>query len=88
MEGEMQPVFGSDVSLILIGKAIGTALRLLLTVDQAVATNDDLREAWSMFKDVVMDHSEEKRAVSAKLLCYVSGFIHLNQFLINNVITG
>lgn len=64
-EGEQSPVFAEDVSLLLLGKAIGTALRILITVDEAVAKNDDLREAWGMYKDVVMDHSEEKRAVSS-----------------------
>ena len=66
---EMLAMFGSGVSLILFGKAIGTALRLLITVDSAVSNNDDLKEAWGLFKDVVVDHSEERRAVSFSLLC-------------------
>eukprot|EP00804_Cyclotella_cryptica_P021844 CCRYP_000825-RB/>CCRYP_000825-RB protein AED:0.05 eAED:0.05 QI:342/1/1/1/1/1/9/177/1131 len=64
-EQSMQPpVFGSEVSFIVLGRAIGTALRILITVDSAIASNEDLREAWAMYKEVVMDHSEEKRAAN------------------------
>lgn len=65
---EDTPVLGSGVSLLVLGKAVGTALRVLITVDEAIEKNDDLREAWGMYKDVVMDHSEEKRAVSSCLV--------------------
>lgn len=61
-EQSMQsPVFGSGVSLNGLGKAIGTALRILVTIDTAVASNADLQEAWAMYKDVVMEWSEQKR---------------------------
>ena len=74
-EGERpSPVLAEDVSLLLLVKAIGTALRILITVDEAVAKNDDLREAWGMFKDVAMDHSEENSAVSS-LLCFMDSNI-------------
>lgn len=63
--GEQPPVFGKGVSLIHLGKAIGTALRILIAVDTAIATNTDLQEAWAMYKDVVMEWSEEKRIVSS-----------------------
>mmetsp|Transcript_26731 Transcript_26731/g.55214 ORF Transcript_26731/g.55214 Transcript_26731/m.55214 type:complete len:1342 (+) Transcript_26731:142-4167(+) len=59
--GEQPPIFGKGVSLIHLGKAIGTALRILIAVDTAIATNTDLQEAWAMYKDVVMEWSEEKR---------------------------
>lgn len=59
-----QPILGADISLLAVGKAIGTAFRLLITADSAVDDNNHLKEAWGMYKDVVMDHSEEKRAVS------------------------
>jgi hypothetical protein len=52
------------VPLFVLGKAIGTALRLLIVMDGIVESNGDLREAWGMYKDVVMECSEEKRAVS------------------------
>jgi hypothetical protein len=69
---QQSAVFGSNIALPILGKAIGSALRLLITVDEAVANNDDLREAWGMFKDVVMDHSEERRAVSNVFFWFVS----------------
>jgi hypothetical protein len=47
-----------------LGKAISVALRILVAVDAAVLSNADLQEAWSMYKDVVMDWSEQKRNVS------------------------
>ncbi|EED91652.1 hypothetical protein THAPSDRAFT_262956, partial [Thalassiosira pseudonana CCMP1335] len=58
---EMKVLFGSGVSLNGLGKAIGTALRILVTIDTAVASNADLQEAWAMYKDVVMEWSEQKR---------------------------
>ena len=47
-----------------LGKAISVALRILVAVDAAVLSNADLQEAWLMYKDVVMDWSEQKRNVS------------------------
>lgn len=58
------PVFGPGTPMIRLGKAISTALRLLVTVDVAVSSNADLQEAWSIYKDVVMEWSEQKRADS------------------------
>lgn len=74
-EGEWPSLaLAEDVSLLLLVKAIGTALQILITVDEAVAKNDDLREAWGMFKDVAMDHCEENSAVSS-LLCFMDSNI-------------
>mmetsp|Transcript_22201 Transcript_22201/g.36299 ORF Transcript_22201/g.36299 Transcript_22201/m.36299 type:complete len:1318 (-) Transcript_22201:84-4037(-) len=56
------PVFGEGVPMFRLGKAIGIALRLLITVDSAVASNEDLQHAWAMYKDVVMEWSEQKRS--------------------------
>lgn len=56
------PVFGEDVPMFRLGKAIGVALRLLITVDSAIASNEDLQHAWAMYKDVVMEWSEQKRS--------------------------
>lgn len=58
------PVFGPGTPMIRLGKAISTALRLLVTVDVAVSSNADLQEAWPIYKDVVMEWSEQKRADS------------------------
>jgi hypothetical protein len=58
------PVFGPGTPMFRLGKAISVALRILVAVDTAVSSNADLREAWSMYKDVVMDWSEQKRNVS------------------------
>ena len=55
------PVFGLGVPLFRLGKAIATALRILVAVDSAISTNTDLLEAWAMYKDVVMELSEQKR---------------------------
>lgn len=62
---QMQPpVFGPGVPMFRLGKAIATALRILVAVDSAVSSNKDLQEAWAMYKDVVMEWSEQKRTVS------------------------
>ena len=62
---EMQPpVLGRTVPLKRLGNAITTSLRILVTVDNAISTNTDLQEAWAMYKDVVMEWSEQKRVVS------------------------
>ena len=58
------PVFGPGTPMIRLGKAISTALRLLVTVDVAISSNADLQEAWSIYKDVVMEWSEQKRVES------------------------
>ena len=58
------PVFGPGTPMFRLGKAISVALRILVAVDAAVSSNADLQEAWSMYKDVVMDWSEQKRNVS------------------------
>lgn len=63
-KGTRSPVFGPGTPMIRLGKAISTALRLLVTVDVAVSYNADLQEAWSIYKDVVMEWSEQKRADS------------------------
>jgi hypothetical protein len=57
------PVFGEGVPMFKLGKAIGIALRLLITVDSAVASNQDLQLAWAMYKDVVLEWGEQKRSV-------------------------
>jgi hypothetical protein len=57
-----------------LGKAITVALRILVAVDTAVSTNADLQEAWAMYKDVVMEWSEQRRTVSNASMCYA----HLN----------
>lgn len=56
------PVFGEGVPMFRLGKAIGMAFRLLITMDSAVASNEDLQHAWAMYKDVVMEWSEQKRS--------------------------
>ena len=43
------------VPMFRLGRAISVALRVLIAVDAAVSSNDDLREAWAMYKDVVME---------------------------------
>ena len=63
-ESMQAPVFGPGVPMFRLGKAIAMALRVLVAVDTAVSTNADLQEAWAMYKDVVMEWSEEKRTVS------------------------
>lgn len=60
-ESMQAPVFGPGVPMFRLGKAIAMALRVLVAVDTAVSTNADLQEAWAMYKDVVMEWSEEKR---------------------------
>ena len=70
-----QPIVGANI--IHVGKAIGIALRLLITVDNAVVDNKHLREAWGMYKDVVMDHGEENRAVSAVAVLQYMNYSHL-----------
>ena len=55
------PVLAPGIPMYRLGKAIGVALRLLITVDSAVASNQDLQHAWAMYKDVVMEWSEQKR---------------------------
>lgn len=68
---QMQPpVFGPGVPMFRLGKAIATALRILVAVDSAVSSNNDLQEAWAMYKDVVMEWSEQKRTVSLGGLLY------------------
>mmetsp|Transcript_21613 Transcript_21613/g.52202 ORF Transcript_21613/g.52202 Transcript_21613/m.52202 type:complete len:1326 (+) Transcript_21613:117-4094(+) len=64
VEGEQSmqpPVFGPGVPMFSLGKAIATALRILVAIDTAVSSNTDLQEAWGMYKDVVMEWSEQKR---------------------------
>ena len=58
------PVFGLGVPMFRLGKAISIALRILVAVDTSVSSNADLQEAWAMYKDVVMEWSEQKRTVS------------------------
>mmetsp|Transcript_20449 Transcript_20449/g.44383 ORF Transcript_20449/g.44383 Transcript_20449/m.44383 type:complete len:1312 (+) Transcript_20449:63-3998(+) len=61
-ERSMQPpVFGPGVPMFRLGKAIAIALRIAISVDTAVSNNADLQEAWAMYKDVVMEMSEQKR---------------------------
>ena len=60
-EAMQPPVFGQGVPMYRLGKAIAVALRILVAVDAAVASNAELQEAWAMYKDVVMEHGEEKR---------------------------
>ena len=60
-QSTQSPVFGEGVPMFRLGKAIGIALRLLITVDSAIASNEDLQHAWAMYKDVVMEMSEQKR---------------------------
>eukprot|EP00584_Thalassiosira_punctigera_P026636 CAMPEP_0172578504 /NCGR_PEP_ID=MMETSP1067-20121228/138769_1 /TAXON_ID=265564 ORGANISM="Thalassiosira punctigera, Strain Tpunct2005C2" /NCGR_SAMPLE_ID=MMETSP1067 /ASSEMBLY_ACC=CAM_ASM_000444 /LENGTH=1253 /DNA_ID=CAMNT_0013371201 /DNA_START=412 /DNA_END=4173 /DNA_ORIENTATION=- len=55
------PVFGPGVPMFRLGKAISIALRILVAVDSSVSSNADLQEAWAMYKDVVMEWSEQKR---------------------------
>ena len=58
---ELQPpVFGQGVPMFRLGKAICTALRLLISIDTAISSNTDLLEAWGMYKDVVMEWSTQK----------------------------
>jgi hypothetical protein len=61
-QSTQSPVFGEGVPMFRLGKAIGIALRLLITIDSAVASNEDLQHAWAMYKDVVMEWSEQKRS--------------------------
>lgn len=61
-QSTQSPVFGEGVPMFRLGKAIGIALRLLITIDSAVACNEDLQHAWAMYKDVVMEWSEQKRS--------------------------
>lgn len=78
-EPSMQPpVFGPGVPMFRLGKAIALALRILVAVDTAVSSNKDLQEAWAMYKDVVMEWSEEKRAVSVSVIYLLNVFVHLN----------
>jgi len=62
VKSTQSPVFGEGVPMFRLGKAIGIALRLLITVDSAIASNEDLQHAWAMYKDVVMEWSEQKRS--------------------------
>lgn len=57
------PVFGPGVPMHRLGRALATALRMLVALDAAVAANADLQEAWAMYKDVVIEWSEQKRTV-------------------------
>lgn len=58
---ELQPpIFGQGVPMFRLGKAICTALRLLISIDTAISSNTDLLEAWGMYKDVVMEWSTQK----------------------------
>ena len=63
MKGDavMPPVFGEGVPMFRLGKSIAIALRLLISVDKAVSENKNLNEAWGMYKDVVVEMSEQKR---------------------------
>jgi hypothetical protein len=58
------PVIGPGTPMFRLGKSISIALRILVAVDSAISFNSDLQEAWLMYKDVVMDWSEQKRKVS------------------------
>ena len=60
-QSTQSPVFGKGVPMFRLGKAIGMALRLLITVDSAIASNEDLQQAWAIYKDVVMEWSDQKR---------------------------
>jgi len=60
-ESMQSPVFGPGVPMFRLGKAISIALRILVAVDASVSSNVDLQEAWAMYKDVVMEWSEQKR---------------------------
>jgi hypothetical protein len=59
------PVIGPGTPMFRLGRAISIALRILVAVDSAISLNSDLQEAWLMYKDVVMDWSEQKRKVRA-----------------------
>mmetsp|Transcript_18981 Transcript_18981/g.35373 ORF Transcript_18981/g.35373 Transcript_18981/m.35373 type:complete len:385 (+) Transcript_18981:421-1575(+) len=61
------PVFGPGVPMFRLGKAISIALKILVAVDASVSSNVDLQEAWAMYKDVVMEWSEQKRTASASV---------------------
>ena len=61
-EATQPPVFGPGVPMFRLGKAIAIALRILVSTDTAISSNSDLLEAWAMYKDVVMENSEQKRA--------------------------
>jgi len=58
----LPPVFGVGVPMFRLGKSIAVALRLLISVDKAVSENQNLNEAWGMYKDVVVEMSEQKRS--------------------------
>ncbi|EJK68491.1 hypothetical protein THAOC_10317 [Thalassiosira oceanica] len=63
----LPPVFGEGVPMFRLGKSIAVALRLLISVDKSVSENQNLNEAWGMYKDVVVEMSEQKRTTDGDI---------------------
>ena len=56
---EYESTFGRGTHLVPLGKAIATTLKILISIDYAITNNNQLREAWDLYKCVVTDKSKQ-----------------------------